>query len=202
MFCKKEKQGNIKTNDYYVLVGEVQDGFWCNLHYSENEEDPFFLNICKELILTVLSDKVTILSFEILKDQEEVTIINHLEGKDCSNNNYILKEDQITIKKKALDYTLVEKYLNGAISQHVHYRSPRRISLYGYQNEMVFQESLIELDMKNEKGSYDIFILYEEPPQSLEFEIKSGQMKRNELFNLIISICSKYGKKVNFVLEN
>ena len=104
MFWKKEKQINIKTYDYYVLSGDVQDGFWLNLHYSENEEDPFFLDICKEIILKVLSNKATILSFEILKDQEEVTIINHLEGKDCSNNNYILKEDQITIKKKALDY--------------------------------------------------------------------------------------------------
>ena len=202
MFCKKEKQGNIKTNDYYVLVGEVQDGFWCSLHYSENEEDPIFLNICKELILTVLSDKVTTLYFEILKNQEEVSIINHLEGKDYSNDCYIWKEDQIIVKTNALDYTLVEKYLNGAISQHVHYRSPRRISLYGYQNEMVFQESLIELDMKNEKGSYDFFIIYEEPPQSLEFEIKEPLMDRNELYDLIISVCSKYGKKVNIVLES
>ena len=202
MFWKKEKQINIKTYDYYVLSGDVQDGFWLNLHYSENEEDPFFLDICKEIILKVLSNKATILSFEILKDQEEVTIINHLEGKDCSNNNYILKEDQITIKKKALDYTLIEKYLNGATSRHRQYRSPRRFSLYGCQNEAVFEESILDLDEKNEKGLYDIFILYEEPPQSLEFEIKSGQMKRNELFNLIISICSKYGKKVNFVLEN
>lgn len=202
MFCKKEKQGNIKTNDYYVLVGEVQDGFWCNLHYSENEDDPFFLNICKELILTVLSDKVTTLYFDILKNQEEVSIINHLEGKDYSNDCYIWKEDQIIVKTNALDYTLVEKYLNAAISQHVHYRSPRRISLYGYQNEMVFQESLIELDMKNEKGSYDCFIIYEEPPQSLEFEIKEPLMDRNELYDLIISVCSKYGKKVNIVLES
>ena len=201
MFWKNEKQENIKTYDYYVLSGDVQDGFWFNLHYSENEEDSFFLDICKELILKVLSNKATILNFEILKDQEEVSIKNHLEGKDHSNGCYMFKEDQITIKTKAVDYTLIEKYLNGATSQHRQYRSPRRISLYGYQSETIFEESIIDLVEKNVKGLYDIFILYEEPPQSLEFEIKSGQMNRNELYELIISVCSKYGKKVNIVLE-
>ena len=191
MFWKKEKQENIKTYDYYVLSEDVQDGFWFNLHYSENEEDPFFLDICKELILKGLSKKVTTLYFEILKDLEEESIMNHLEEKDHSNSCYMLKEDQITVKTKALDYTLIEKYLNGATSQHGQYRSPRRFSLYGYQNETVFEESLIELDEKNVKGLYDILILYEEPPQSLEFEIKSVQMDRNEWYDLIISICSK-----------
>lgn len=201
MFWKKEKQGDKKSYDYYVLVGEEQDVFWCNLHYSENEEDPIFLNICKNLILTLLSDNLTTVYFEILKNQEEASIINHLEEKCFSNDSYMWKDDCIVVKANALDYTLIEKYLSGAISRYEHYRSPRRISIYGYRNEKNLEESLIELDVKNKKGLYDFFILYDEPPQSLEIEIKEGLMNRNELHRLIKNVCTKYGKKVNILLD-
>lgn len=201
MFWKKEKQGDKKPYDYYALVGIEQGVFWCNLHYSENEEDPIFLTICKDLIITLLSDNLTTVYFEILKNQEEVSIINHLEEKCFSNDSYKWKDDCIVVKTNALDYALIEKYLSGAISRYEHYRSPRRISIYGYQNEKILEESLIELDVKNKKGLYDFFILYDEPPQSLEIEIKEGLMNSNELHRLIKNVCTKYGKKVNILLD-
>ena len=203
MFWKKKKQQEeSRLYDYYILAGEEKEMCWCNLHYSEDAEDSLFLEICKELILTVLSKNTVVTYLQILKKQEDLSIINFLETKNFPKDAYTFKNDEFVLKTPEANSILLEKYLKGAISSYKGYRSPRRFSLYGYQDKMVFRESLIEIDEKVDKRVYDICILYEEPPQSLEFEIKKVCMNLDGLCDLILSVCNKYGKKVNIVRES
>lgn len=67
---------------------------------------------------------------------------------------------------------------------------------------MTFADNLGELEIEVKKGLYDISIIHQEPPQSLEFEVKKGCMELDELCELILSVCNKYDKKENVVLES
>lgn len=203
MFWKKKKQQeDIILYDYYILAGEEKEICWCNLHYSEDVEDPLFLEICKELILTVLSKNTVVTYLEILKKQEDLSIIKFLETKSFPKDAYTFNGDQFVLKTHEANSILLEEYLKGAISSYKGYRSPRSFSLYGYQDETVFQNGFIEIDERVDKGLYDICILYEEPPQSLEFEIKKVCMNLDGLCDLVLSVCGKFGKKVNIVRES
>lgn len=200
MFWKKKKQPKEqKTYDYYILAGEEQETYRCNFHYSEDAEDPLFIKICEDLICTVLSQNTVITHLEILEKQEELSIMHFLEMKNVPKDTKIFTGEKIIFKTYEADGGILEEYWKGAISPYEGYRFPRRFSLYGFPNKEVFQESLLEIDDKIEKRLYDICILYDEPPQSLEFEIKKDCMHLDTLCDLIVEACDKYGKKIRAV---
>lgn len=191
-----------QQRDYYVLVGKDEEGSWCNLHYSEDVYDPLFWKICEELISNLLANNIVIICFEILKNQEALSILSYLEMKNCSKETYAAKEDQIMLKSIGVDIDLLEEYWEEAKMIYVGYRSPRQFSLYGFYDQKASEGQLLDLDKKIEKGLYDISILYQEPPQSLEFEVKNGCMDLDELCDLILRVSAKYSKRVNVILNS